>query len=748
MTSSYDTIGRPVGRAEGPAKVTGQAMFPADVNLPGTLVGKCLRSPFPYAKIVSIDPNSVAVARQVPGVHAVLTADDIPSHLVGRMLRDMPILARDVVRFAGQKVVAVAAENDDIAEEALNLIQIKYEEMEPILDPSDSIKPGAPVLHPGFADYAGTPDGPQAYPNAAGHGSWSHGDVEQGFAEADLILEHSFKTNHQHQAYIEPHASVVFLDDTGRVQAWVNSKMPFQVRQQLSEGIDMPAGRIRVNPTTIGGDFGGKGGFMDTHLGFWLSKTTGRPVRMTMTYIEELMAGNPRHPAVMTFKTGVKKDGTITARQAHLVYDSGGYAAFKPQRGVTYGQRCLGPYKIPHGQIDSYVVYTNQVPCGSMRAPGDPQSIFAAEVQMDLIARELGMDPLEFRQKNLVQDGDASPLGHRWQNIMGMRTLDAAVKEAGYQDAKPQTPGKLTGRGMALCERHVGAGSSTVKISIDSDGVVTLYTALPDTGSGFYTVLRQILGQELGVAYDEIELKNWSTDDVEFETGVGGSRVTHVAGQAVYRAAQELKQQMVTMAADLFGWPEDDTGFSQGQVTAPGQTSVNLGDLVSRSGGLLETEHTYDSERDEDITVFCVQIAEVEVDIETGQVQLTKFTSAHDVGTILNPMGHQSQIEGTVMQGIGYALTEALQYDGGHVTTLSMGEYKIPTMPDMPELRTVLVQSESGGPTPYGGKSIGEQGISSVAPAIVNAILDATGVAMKEIPVSSEKLFRALQNQK
>ena len=748
MTSSYDTIGRPVGRAEGPAKVTGQAMFPADVNLPGTLVGKCLRSPFPYAKIVSIDPNSVAVARQVPGVHAVLTADDIPSHLVGRMLRDMPILARDVVRFAGQKVVAVAAENDDIAEEALNLIQIKYEEMEPILDPSDSIKPGAPVLHPGFADYAGTPDGAQTYPNAAGHGSWSHGDVEQGFAEADLILEHSFKTNHQHQAYIEPHASVVFLDDTGRVQAWVNSKMPFQVRQQLSEGIDMPAGQIRVNPTTIGGDFGGKGGFMDTHLGFWLSKTTGRPVRMTMTYIEELMAGNPRHPAVMTFKTGVKKDGTITARQAHLVYDSGGYAAFKPQRGVTYGQRCLGPYKIPHGQIDSYVVYTNQVPCGSMRAPGDPQSIFAAEVQMDLIARELGMDPLEFRQKNLVQDGDASPLGHRWQNIMGMRTLDAAVKKACYRDAKPQTPGKLTGRGMALCERHVGAGSSTVKISIDSDGVVTLYTALPDTGSGFYTVLRQILGQELGVAYDEIELENWSTDDVEFETGVGGSRVTHVAGQAVYRAAQELKQQMVTMAADLFGWPEDDTGFFQGQVTAPGQTSVNLGDLVSRSGGLLETEHTYDSERDEDITVFCVQIAEVEVDIETGQVQLTKFTSAHDVGTILNPMGHQSQIDGTVMQGIGYALTENLQYDDGHVTTLSMGEYKIPTMPDMPELRTVLVQSESGGPTPYGGKSIGEQGISSVAPAIVNAILDATGVAMMEIPVSSEKLFRAMQNQK
>ena len=746
MTSPYETIGRPVGRAEGPAKVTGQAIFPADVNLPGTLVGKCLRSPFPYAKIVSIDQNSITAARQVAGVHAVLTADDIPAHLVGRMLRDMPILARDVVRFAGQKVVAVAAEDDDIAEEALNLIHVEYEELDPILDPAEAMKPGAPVLHPELASYAGLPDNVPTEPNAAGHSRWRNGDVEKGFAEADLIFEHTFKTNHQHQGYIEPHASVVFLDSGGRVQAWVNSKMPFQVRQQLSEGIDLPTDRIRINPITIGGDFGGKGGFMDTHLGFWLSKTTGRPVRMAMTYIEELMAGNPRHPAVMTFKTGVKKDGSITARQAHLVYDSGGYAAFKPQRGVTYGSRCLGPYKIPNSLIDSYVVYTNQVPCGSMRAPGDPQSIFAAEAQIDLIARELSMDPVAFRKKNLVQDGDVSSMGDLWQNVMGMRTLEAAVETAGYETAKPKSPGKSIGRGMALCERHVGAGSSTVRVSINSDGIVTLFTALPDTGSGFYTVLRQILGQELGVAYDGINLENWSTDDVAFETGVGGSRVTHVAGQAVFRAAQKLKRQLVTMTADMFGWPEDGTTFSQGRLIAADQTSVSLGDLVSRSGGLMEADHTYDSERDEDITVFCVQIAEVEVDTETGHVHLTKFTSAHDVGAILNPLAHQSQIDGTVMQGIGYALTEDLKYDEGHVTTLSMGEYKIPTMPDMPELRTVLVESESGGPSPYGGKAIGEQGISSVAPAIINAILDATGVAINEIPVNSEKLLRALQS--
>ena len=317
--------------------------------------------------------------------------------------------------------------------------------------------------------------------------------------------------------------------------------------------------------------------------------------------------------------------------------------------------------------------------------------------------------------------------------------------EAEYNQPKPQIAGKLTGRGVALCERHVGAGSSTVKITIDAEGLVTLYTALPDTGSGFYTVLRQILGQELGVAYDQIKLENWSTDDVAFETGVGGSRVTHVAGQAVFRAAQELRRQLIAMSADMFGWPEDETGFSQGEVISPGKTPMSLGALVTLAGGLMEADHTYDSERDEDITVFCVQIAEVEVDIETGQVLLTKFTSAHDVGAILNPLGHQGQIDGAVMQGIGYALTEDLQYDEGHVTTLSMGEYKIPSMPDMPELRTVLVASESGGPSPYGGKAIGEQGISSVAPAIINAILDATGVSISEIPVSSEKLFRAMR---
>ena len=741
MVTPYATIGQPVGRAEGPAKVTGHAIYPADINLPGTLIGQCLRSPYPHARIRSID---AAEARKVPGVHAVLTGFDIPEANVGRFLRDIPVLARDVVRFTGQKVAAVAADDPDSAEEALSRIEVEYDELPAVFDPIEAMGPDAPVLHPQFMDYVGRVDGPQEHPNITAHAVWSNGNIEQGFAEADYVFEHRFRTQRQHQGYIEPHACVVSIDDEGRVQAWVNSKMPFQVRQQLAEGIDQPEEMVRINPTTIGGDFGGKGGFMDTHVAYWLARETGRPIRMVMSYTEELMAGNPRHPAVMTFKTGVKQDGTITSRHAHLVFDSGGYAAFKPARGVSYGPRCLGPYKMAHARIDSYMVYTNQVPCGSMRSPGDPQSIFASEAQLDLIARELGIDPYDFRMQNLVRDGDASPLGKHWQNVMGSQTLEAAARASGYHDPKPQIPGKYVGRGIAMWERHIGAGTSVAKIVVDTAGAVTLYTSLRDTGSGFYTVLPQIIGQELGVPYNAIDVKTWSTDDTDFDTGVGGSRVTNVGGNAVYGAAQAVREKLVALAAAQYGWNPGDVVLEEQHVLVPGASPIPLTDLVVRSGGPVEAEYTYKAASDDTITVFCAQVAEVEVDEDTGEVTLQRFTTAHDVGTILNPIAHQGQIEGGVMQGVGQAMMEEVQYDEGQVTNLSLGEYKLPTMRDIPELHTVHVQSE-GGPTPYGGKAIGEQPISAVAPAIVNAVLDATGLSITDLPITAEKVYNALQ---
>jgi CO/xanthine dehydrogenase Mo-binding subunit len=390
------------------------------------------------------------------------------------------------------------------------------------------------------------------------------------------------------------------------------------------------------------------------------------------------------------------------------------------------------------------MVYTNHVPCGSMRAPGDPQSVFASEAQLDLIARALNIDPYDFRMHNLVRDGDASPLGHHWHNVMGTRTLAAAARAAGYHTPKPSVPGKRVGRGLGLYERHIGAGTSTSKVSVATDGSVTLFTALRDTGSGFYTVLRQIVGQELGVPYNSIHMQTWTTNETAFDTGAGGSRVTHVGGQATYGAVREVCQKFREFAAARYGVAAEAVTFAEQQVHIPGHAALNLADLATQMGGPVEGTFTYEAPRDEDLTVFCAQVAEVEVAEDTGEVTLKTFTTAHDVGTVLNPISHQGQIEGAVMQGIGYAMMEELQYDEGRVTTLSFGEYKIPTMRDIPELRTVLVPSESGGPTPYGGKAIGEQPISAVAPAIVNAVLDATGISIVDLPVTAEKMYRAL----
>jgi CO/xanthine dehydrogenase Mo-binding subunit len=648
------------------------------------------------------------------------------------------------VIFPGQKVAAVAAEDDVIAEVALNLIDVEYEELEPVLDPEAAMRPDAPVIHPDYENYVGNNPGPYDRPNLIGHGTFDKGDLAQGFAEADQIFEHTFSTVHQHQAFIEPHSVLAQLDDQGRFQVWSTAKAPFRMRREVAEGLDVPEEQLRVNPIALGGDFGGKGGFMDTPLACLLAKASGRPVQMIMTYIEELLAGSPRHPATMTFKTGVKNDGTITARQASLVYDCGASGGFRPSASVSFGSRCLGPYRIPNAQVDTYMVYTNRVPAGNMRAPGDPQSVFGGEADIDLVARKLNMDPYEFRRKNLVLDGEESPLGVVWEDMKVHEVFQGAIEESGYLQPKPQPAGKKVGRGMAITERHVGAGISNAQVLVNTDGSVVLHTAMLDTGSGFYTIFRQIVAEELGVGYDEVDLVPWSTDDTSFDTGAGGSRVTHVGGQAVLGASREVRRQLVARAADLYGWPGDQIIFSDRQVLVPGQTPVSLADLVSRAGQPVTGECVYNAERNEEVTVFTAQVAEVEVDEETGEVRLTKFTSANDVGTVLNPMAHQGQIEGGVMQSIGMSLMEELQYDDGHISTLSLGEYKIPTIKDIPEFRTVLVASE-GGPGPYGGKAIGEQPVSTVAPAIVNAVLDAVGVSITDLPVTSEKVFRALK---
>ena len=739
MTTPDSVVGQPIGRLEGPDKVTGHAAYVADLNPPGVLVGRCLRSPLPHARIVRIDATE---ARRLPGVRCVLTGFDIPPEMVGRAIRDLPVLARDVVRFVGQKVAAVAADTVEAAEQALLLIEVEYEELPGVYDIEQAIATNAPVLHPDFNDYAGRPADQDTPSNVASHQHYEMGDVAAAFAQSDRVFEHTFTTSHQHQAYLEPHASLVEVDQVGHTDVWVNSKMPFQVRKQMADGLDLPESEIRLNPAPIGGDFGGKGSFMDTHIAYHLSQATGRPVRMVMDYIEEFQGGNPRHPSRVTYKTGVKNDGTIVARQVTMHFNSGAYAAFKPSPLLTYGGlRAVGPYRVDNILVDSHMVYSNLVPCGSLRAPGDPQTIFAAESQIDIIARELGIDPFDMRMRNLLLPGDMPASGHHWEDMQGEETLRQACQVGGYWSPRPDN-GLAVGRGIAMAERHIGGGESRSQISIDVDGSVTLRTAVHDTGTGMYTILRQIAAEELGVAPGDVSLVQWTTDQTDFDTGVGGSRVTHVQGTATMMAAAQAKEKMAALASDLFGWNEEAITFAGGRLQADGM-STSFSELASRAGGPIEADAHYQRTPHE-VTAFVAQVAEVGVDTETGQVHLLSFTTSHDVGTIINPLAHQGQVEGGFSQALGFSMMEELQHDEGRPTTVSLGDYKIPTSADMPELRTVLVHAE-GGPGPYSSKAIGEHSVLTVAPAIANAIQDAVGVRVTHLPITAERVYRAMR---
>ncbi|KAA1281681.1 MAG: xanthine dehydrogenase family protein molybdopterin-binding subunit, partial [SAR202 cluster bacterium] len=692
--------------------------------------------PYPYARIVSIDTSK---ALALPGVYAVVTGQDVPETRVGRRMLDMPILAQDVVRFVGEKVAAVAAGSKDICDEALLLIEVEYEELDAVFDAEEAMESSAPDLHPDMDSYTGLPQPPSGIKNTFAHITWEKGDIEQGFKESDIIFEHSFNAQLMHQAYIEPHACIVDASEGNQIDIWANNKDPYMLRDQVSAAWGVPTENIVLHPTSIGGDFGGKGSFMDVPLCYYLSKYSGRPVKMVMDYIQELMAGNPRHPAVMTIKTGVMKDGTIVARQARAIFDSGAYGAFKPRAYLGGADHLCGVYRMPNARIDSYTVYTNNVPRGHMRSPAKPQVVFAVESHMDMIAAELHMDPYEFRLKNVMREGDASPIGRHWSQIKALDTLEAANKAANVRDARPAN----TGIGMAMTDLVQGTGQFAAKIGLSDEGKPELHMAFWDTGTGSHTVLRQMVAEELTLNTADVQIILETTANMPFSAGSGGSRVTLSAGKAVVAAAVDLRQKLVEAASPLLDAPEDQVSLQNGLLMAAGR-SVTIAEVLAATGSESLTGEAHQTPEAPDLTSFCTQIAEVHVDPETGEITVKKIISAHDIGAILNPLNHQGQIEGGMIQGLGYALMEELELEDGHISNLSFGDYKIPTAADIPTMETVLIQGDVG-PAPYESKGIGESSNIPVAGAIANAVFDAVGVRITDLPVTADKVLSKLQ---
>ena len=733
------SVGIPSPRVEGEQKVGGAAVYAVDVVLPDMLWAKVLRSPIAHGRIKKIDTSR---ALALPGVRAAVAGAELSGARIGKKIVDMPLLADGVVRYIGEKVAAVAADNEAIAEAALDLIDVEYEDLPVITDALAAIAPDAPLLHPNLADYKGLLHKIERPSNVFVDLRWKKGEVQEGFRQSDVVVENTFTVPAVHQAYIEPHSSVVRLNADGTADIWSANKSPFGMRDQVGNALQIAPASLIIHPCYVGGDFGGKGDGNDVALCHVLAKKSGRPVKLVIDYTEELTAGNPRHGAVIHVKTGVKKNGILIAQHVQFIFDSGAYGAYRPQGFLVGAHDAPGPYRVPNCLVEEKYVYTNKMPCGYMRAPGHLQAMFACESQADLVARRLNLDPVEYRRMNLMHDGDTAPLGEVIPHVKATETLLKALEESGYRREKK----KNIGRGCAIADWVSKGGESYAFLRMDENGSVTLSSAVTDTGPGVFTMMRQIVGEELKVPLDAIRTEMLDSSKVLKDTGVRGSSSTRVHGSSALAAARSLREEILKVAGELMDARPDELILYDGGVThGRAERRMTYGEIVRGAGRPLTAEGHYMNMADGPEASLVAQVAEVEVDEDTGAVHLKKLTTAHNTGAILNPLTHQGQIDGAIVMGLGYGLVEDLAYDeSGKVLAASLGEYKIPNIQDIPELKTAILQSDFGS-GPYNSMSIGETALIPTAAAIANAVEDAVGVRIKSLPITAEKVLSALK---
>lgn len=751
-------VGKEVKRIDAEDKVRGTLKYMGDLSFPNMIYGAVLRSKYPHALIKKIDTTQ---AKELEGVVAVLTHEDVPGlNGFGISIPDQPVLCGDKVRYMGDAVALVGAETKEIAEQALELIEVEYEPLPVVDDPEEALLDTSPLIHESG--------------NVHNHVKIQRGDVEKAFKEAAVVVENTYYTPRQMHAFLEPEAGVATIDEDKNITIYCGGQHPYRDQLQVARALGMNPRKIRIVNSPSGGAFGGKDEItLQIYLAL-LTLHTGRPAKIVLSREESVVAGMKRHPMKVQIKTAAAADGTILANQVRVVSDTGAYASLGgPVIGFAVEHSC-GPYRVDNVKLEGFCVYTNNGVAGAFRGFGANQVTFAMETQMDMIAEKLGIDRLEIRKKNALRHGDIGPLGHKMTASVGlMRTLEAAEKSGLWQmreelKANPSAPYKKRGIGIACSFQGCGLGRGlpdygAARIELLPNGQFVVGLSCPEIGQGNTTAFTQIAADAIGCHIDDVIVIVGDTARTPDSGTSTASRSIYTGGNSIQRAAEELRKAIAPVAAEALGVPEDDISFEYGKVVAKSckdktLTFRDLADHAASKGLSLKGEgHFIWPVADAEVGYigiphllysYATQIALVEVNTLTGETEVLQAVSVPDPGKAINPQGIEAQSEGGVVMGMGYALTEDIIIEKGLFQTKNFSTYILPTSLDMPcEIETIIAEElEPSGP--FGAKGIGEITCVPISPAITNAIHDATGVWMKHIPATAERVYTALKEAK
>jgi len=749
--NTHKVIGKNVKRIDAVGKVTGKSKYANDLKFDHMIYGKCIRSPHPHAKIKNIDISNV---KTIPGVVAVLTAKDVPGkNRTGAIIKDQPILVEDKVRMVGDPVVLVGAESEEIAEKAADMVHIEYERLEPVIDIIKAVQDDSPKVHEGD--------------NVAFHTKIRKGDVEEGFKKADIIIEGVYKTQRVEHAYLEPEAALAKMEPNGDITIWTCTQYTHHDRKEIAEMLGLSINKVRIIQTVTGGGFGGKyANLIPQALAALLAFCTKRPAKVVYTRDESISTTIKRHPFVIEYKTGATKEGKLLATEVKIIGDTGAYMIVGAGVLRRAAIHATGPYFVPNVKIDAYTVYTNNSPSGAMRGYGVPQVAFACEMQMDKLAKKLNMDPVEIRLKNALDKGGTTATGQVLKQSIGikrcLRKAEKFIKKI-KEEKKILPHYKKRGVGIAASWHGIGStrrsSQSIAFVKLLADGSADVICGSVDIGQGSDTIFAQIAAEELGIPIEKVRVITTDTAVIPDCECTSASRVTYISGRAVEFAAKEVKRILFERLSEDLGEKPENLCLEDGYVYAKNNPEKKLAigkalkehamQGVSTVGYFSPQTVSLDPETGQGIPhgtyAFVANVAEVEVDTQTGKVEVIKLLGINDVGKAINPLSVEGQIEGGLSMGIGYALTEEIKTDDGKIINSTFVDYRIPTATDIQKLLSEIVEETE--PTgPYGAKGVGEPATNATAAAILNAIYDATGVRITELPATPEKVFKTLKN--